>query len=133
MQNKTILWVEDDIDIIKPVIYPLLTAGFQIIGCQTYAEALTHIQDLHEYDLILLDLILPPGKSDVKGEYLGLEFLRRLRREFDIQIPVIVFSVVANAPNISEEIKSLGAIPLHKPIRPSDLKYEVFDILGIKS
>jgi CheY-like chemotaxis protein len=132
MDNKTILWIEDDIDIIKPVVKPLLDDGFHIVGCSNYAEALTHIKELHKFDLILLDLILPPGKSDAKGEYLGLEFLRRLRSEFDIQIPVIVFSVVANVA-IVKELKSFGAIPLSKPIRPSQLKNEVLNTLGIKS
>jgi CheY-like chemotaxis protein len=130
MHNKTILWIEDDIDIISSVVIPLVNDGFNIIDCRNYSEALTHIKEMSKVDLILLDLILPSGNLNVTGDYLGLEFLRRLRHEFDIHIPVIVFSVIANARGLNEELKSLGAVLLSKPIRPSQLKSEVYEILG---
>ena len=130
-ENKCIVWIEDDIDVIDPVVDPLRKSGFNILPLRNYTEAKDHLEEIRNCDLILIDLILPPGREEQENdqEYLGLKLLKFLRHE-EIQIPVIAFSVVADEPNLEEELRQLNAVPLSKPVRPSELKNEVFFILG---
>lgn len=128
---RKIAWIEDDIDVIDPVVQPLRQAGFEILEFRSYSEAIEDLRSILDCDLILLDLILPPGRLEVTGKYLGLEVLRHLRAQ-NVRIPVIIFSVVANARDVQQtEIQRLGATSISKPARPSQLKAKVFERLGI--
>jgi CheY-like chemotaxis protein len=130
MSKGKILWVEDDIELIAPLVRPLIDSGFEIVGCRNLGEALARIKEIQTFDLILLDLILPEIGQHEESDFAGLQFLRRLRSEFDVQMPVIVLSVVANKPEIAKSLKELNAIPLGKPIRPTELRNVVFEIFG---
>ena len=133
MYNK-VSWIEDDADVIYPVIEPLLKANMEIQIYRTYSDAMKNVHVISKGDLVLLDLILPLGKSlenSRDSEFLGLKLLRHLRKEVNTKIPIIVFSVIADDPDLYKELTSLGAIMLSKPIRPSELRNEVFSALGI--
>ena len=64
MMSKTIVWIEDDVDIIGPVVRPLEHAGYKIIRLRTAKEVFDNVQKLHDADLILLDMLLPDGGVD---------------------------------------------------------------------
>ena len=127
---KTIVWIEDDIDIIEPVVRPLELAGYTFVKLRTIAEALNAIDVIRQADLVLLDMILPPSQIDREfGRYPGRKLLEILRKEYGIVTPVIGLTVVTQ-PEVLEDLANLGvADVLRKPIRPSVLKQRVEDVL----
>lgn len=64
---KTIVWIEDDIDIIEPVVRPLELAGYTFVKLRTIAEALNVIEVIRQADLVLLDMIFAkPNRPRVR-------------------------------------------------------------------
>lgn len=127
---KTIVWIEDDIDIIEPVVRPLELAGYTFVRLRTIAEVLNAIDVIWQADLVLLDMILPPSQIDREfGRYPGRKLLEILRKEYGIITPVIALTVVTQ-PEVLEDLWKLGvADVLRKPIRPSVLKQRVEEVL----
>jgi len=135
LSEVTIAWVEDDIDVIYGVLKPLIKQGVTINQYHNYQDAITRVNEIRECDLILLDAILPPGASGATGSNLGIKLLRRFREEFKLEVPVIIFSIVANAQDVisTSELEELKAHSLPKGITPLELKDEVVEVLGIRS
>lgn len=128
---KTIIWIEDDYDVIQPVIYPLEKAGYTIVNQRSTKEALSDLERLRTADLILLDMFLPPGTDGLDfGSYPGLQFFRELRVVHHIDTPVVVFTVLSQA-SLLAELTALGAADIvRKPVRPSELKDRVERVLN---
>jgi CheY-like chemotaxis protein len=128
---KKIVWVEDDIPIIKSVVRPLELAGYEIISLYSVAEAEGHMEDIKSADLLLFDMISPAGSGNEGNDrYPGLRLLRHLIVDEHIHTPVIVMTVVTN-PVVLEELNNLKISDvIHKPVKPSDLKACVERILG---
>jgi DNA-binding response OmpR family regulator len=128
--SKTIVWIEDDIDIIGPVVRPLERAGFQIVRLRTAKEVFDNIQKLHEADLILLDMLLPDGGSGLElGRYTGLDIFRELVQNHDLTTPVVVLTVVARE-EVRKHLRDLGVADIiRKPVRPSELKERIEQII----
>jgi CheY-like chemotaxis protein len=123
---ETIVWIEDDYDVIQPVVYPLEKAGYRIINYRSTQEALSSLDELRSATVILLDMFLPPGTDGLDfGNYPGLQLFKELRHVHQIITPVVVFTVLSQ-PALLEELKSLGAADIvRKPVRPSELKERV--------
>ena len=130
--GKTIVWLEDDVDVIAGVVRPLEREGHRFIQLRTVAEAREHFDVLKQADLILLDMILPPGAAETTmppGTYPGKELLREIR-DAGIDTPVVVLSVVARE-DVRRELENLGvADVIRKPVLPSELKQRVDAVLG---
>jgi CheY-like chemotaxis protein len=128
--SKTIVWIEDDIDIIGPVVRPLERAGFQIVRLRTAKEVFESIQKLHEADLILLDMLLPDGGSGLElGRYTGLDIYRELVQNHDLKTPVVALTVVARE-EVRKNLRDLGVVDIiRKPVRPSELKERIEQII----
>ena len=125
-----IAWIDDDIEIIEPVVKPLKQDGHKITPIRTIGDALDAIEFLRTCDLILLDTILPPGDCDEDlGYYSGASLLRKLREEYKITTPVVIFSVVVPS-KIKEQLESLYADYVLKPALPSELKEVVDTVLA---
>ena len=126
-----IVWIDDDIEIIDPVIEPLVQDGHEIARIRSIRKALGSVDTLRSCDLILLDMILPPGGLDESmGYYSGASLLRRLREEYEVATPVVVFSVVDLA-RVEEQLAPLNvARYVRKPALPSELKEAVDAVLG---
>jgi CheY-like chemotaxis protein len=124
---KTIVWIDDDIDIINPVVRPLELAGHHFVRLQSVKEALEALERIRKADLILLDMILPPGQTDREfGRYPGLDLLRELREAHNISTPVIALTVVTRNEVLKQLREELGVRDiLHKPVRPSVLREHV--------
>ena len=129
---KTIVWIEDDTDIIDPVVRPLERAGHRFIRLHSAHEALDAIEEMRRADLILLDIIFPPaqvpqGFDQANGfnQYTGLHLLRQLRTVHGVTTPVVVLTVVIR-PELDKELETLDVADIiHKPVRPSELKRRV--------
>lgn len=130
-KNKKIAWIEDDISIIQDVIQPLLNEGYTFEYLRNVKEALEKINLLKTVDLILLDLIFPTGDDTIDfNQYPGVSLLEKLRNDFNIETPVIVFTVVTNG-QAHKRLRELGIVEIvNKPIRPSELKAIVEQVLN---
>lgn len=128
-----IAWIEDDIDVIYGVTKPLSNLGVTLNHYYNYQDAISRIDEIRSCDLILLDAILPPGASGATGSNLGIKLLKRFRDEFNLDMPVIIFSIVANAQDVinTSELQEYKAHTLPKGITPLELKNEVLEVLGI--
>lgn len=129
-----IAWIDDDIEIIDPVIQPLVRDGHEITKIRTIRDALDSAEVLRTCDLILVDMLLPAGDLDEDfGYYSGVPLLRRLREEHGVATPVIVFSVV-DPDRVREGLDPLNVAGyVRKPALPSELKTAVDAVLGAQS
>ena len=128
--SKTIVWIEDDTDIIDPVVRPLELAGHRFVRLRNDKETLEAVNRIREADLILLDMILPPGQIDREfSRYPGLDVLRELREVHGLKTPVVALTVVTRE-EILQQLRELGAVDIvRKPVRPSELKERVKRVL----
>ena len=129
-----IAWIEDDIDIIDPVVRPLVQDGHDFIRIRTIREALTSVPLIRTCDLILLDMIIPPGDTEGDyGTYSGISLLKRLREEHDVWIPVVVFSVV-DPSKVKDQLAEWNVAGyIRKPALPSELKEAVDVVLKLRA
>jgi DNA-binding response OmpR family regulator len=126
--DKTIVWIEDDTDVIDPVVRPLERAGHQVIRLHTVREGLDAMDTMRQADLILLDIALPPADTpyDTDAEtalplYAGLSFLHQLRQASDLKTPVMVFTDL-RCPQLKRTLQVLDVADIvYMPIRPSEL------------
>ncbi|MDA8387576.1 MAG: response regulator transcription factor [Nitrospiraceae bacterium] len=121
MENKGILIVEDEPDIRELIKYNLVKQGFEADIAGSGTEALEKIR-LGQYDLILLDLMLP-GID-------GIDLCRMLKSDAALSgIPVIILTAR------SEEIDMLLGLELGaddyvtKPFSPRELVARVKAVL----
>lgn len=127
---KKIVWIEDDVDIIGPVVRPLERAGFEIVRLRTAKEVFDNVAKLHEADLILLDMLLPDGGSGLElGRYTGLDIFKELLENHALKTPVVALTVVARE-EIRKNLRDLGVADIvRKPVRPSELKERIEQVL----
>jgi DNA-binding response OmpR family regulator len=128
--SKTIVWIEDDVDIIGPVVRPLERGGFQIVRLRTAKEVFDNVKQLHEADLILLDMLLPDGGSGYElGRYAGLDIFRELKHNHDLSTPVVALTVVARE-EVRKSLRDLGVADIiRKPVRPSELRERIEQVI----
>lgn len=128
---KTIVWIEDDVDIIGPVIRPLERAGYKIICLRTAKDVFDNVQKILDADLVLLDMLLPDGGLSMElGRYTGLDIFRELKMKHNLSTPVVALTVVARE-EVRNTLRELGAADIiRKPVRPSELKERIEHILN---
>ena len=88
MSYQRIVWIDDDYDVIGPVVTPLKNEGFSFTVYMSYVETEKNLMSILDADCVIVDLILPPGASlnknesqKLKGkEFLGLEIIRKLKK-----------------------------------------------------
>jgi CheY-like chemotaxis protein len=126
-----IAWIEDDEHIIGSVVLPLERAGFVVDRYTTIAEATAALAKIRSADLVLMDVIVPPGVGGGSGtRYSGVEFMRTLSKE---PFPPVVAFTVIREPAIHAQLRALGVSQiLTKPVRPSILKATVEEALALR-
>jgi CheY-like chemotaxis protein len=110
--QKSILVVEDDIDIREAIAFLLTDEGYEVACACDGNEALTYLHEGHTPALILLDIMMP-GMD-------GYAFREAQKQEPAIAgIPVILLSASCN---LAQRARSLGAAAaLEKPVRVEQL------------
>ncbi|BCN30217.1 response regulator transcription factor [Anaeromicropila herbilytica] len=83
IKNRKILVIEDDEDINRLLVHILKNSEYEPVSAYSGSEALLRLS-MEEYDLILLDLMLP----GVTGE----ELMDKIRIENGSNVPVIIIS-----------------------------------------
>jgi CheY-like chemotaxis protein len=102
---KTVLVVEDDVDIRKLVADFLEMLGYTVAACENGREALEQVAR-GVPDLILLDLMMPVMD--------GRQFSAALKRDPPTaSVPLVLMSASPEAPRVSIEIGARGC--LRKP------------------
>ena len=107
--SARILIVDDEANIRRMLGALLRAEGFEVSEAQGGNAALLHLDEIRP-DLVLVDLVMPPGP-------MGLETLGRLK-ERDPTLPIIMMSGKAQLNDAVQAIK-LGAFQfLEKPLTP---------------
>ncbi len=138
-----ILWIEDDYYIIKGLVLPLEKAGFNIDIAKSALIGYQKAREWKNYDLILLDLILPSADDDKplpdlirtwdQEEFIGLGLVKWLFATLKVEVPVILLSVIED-PISTYHLEELGVSEalLKRGLLPSQVKATVFKTLGIQ-
>jgi DNA-binding NtrC family response regulator len=111
MAEIKILWVDDEVDLLKPHIIFLENKGYSIDTRISGTEALEAIEETR-YDLIFLDENMP-GLT-------GLETLHEIK-EKQAQLPVIMITKSEEEYIMEEAIGSKIADYLIKPVNPNQI------------
>lgn len=110
--QKTVLLIEDDNFLIILMRKAIENAGYNVITA-TQGKLAIDVLNKQSADLILVDLMMP--------EMDGLEFLRWLRQEAELDTPVLVQTAMVKT-NIEEQVMSAGANALlFKPVKVPEL------------
>jgi CheY-like chemotaxis protein len=110
MSNK-ILWVDDEIDLLKPHIIFLEQKGYHVITASDGSEALDAV-DAHDLDIVFLDENMP-GLT-------GIETLERIRAKSPY-LPVVMITKSEEESIMEEAIGSNIADYLIKPVKPNQI------------
>ncbi|MBS1559775.1 MAG: bifunctional response regulator/alkaline phosphatase family protein [Bacteroidetes bacterium] len=122
MQRYTILWADDEIDLLKPHILFLQQRGYDIIPVNNGLEAVELCESKH-FDVVFLDEHMP-GMS-------GLEALTQIKNNKP-NLPVIMITKNEEERIMEEAIGAKIEDYLIKPINPSQILLAVKKILDNK-
>ena len=119
MSAIQILWVDDEIDLLRPHIIFLEQHGYQVTPCVSGADALDLLQE-QSYDLVFLDEQMP-GLS-------GLETLARIAPLYPY-LPVVMVTKSEEEHLMNEAISRQIADYLIKPVNPHQLLLSLKKVL----
>jgi len=107
---KHLLLVEDDQRLVALVRRYLEAAGYAVTVATGVAEARRHLQK-HDFDLAILDLMLPDGE--------GLDLCRELRARYEL--PTVVVSARGDGADRMLALESGADMYLPKPFEMEEL------------
>lgn len=95
--SKKILIVDDDVAILKSLVYQFKKDGFRVVEAKDGEEGL-QVALLEKPDIILLDIMMP--KKD------GMEMLAELRSqdEWAKDVPVILLTNMSDTDKVSDAV-----------------------------
>ncbi|MGB0176413.1 MAG: response regulator [Owenweeksia sp.] len=111
MDNIQILWVDDEIDLLKPHIIFLEEKGYSVDTINNGNEALEMVEEKH-YDLVFLDENMP-GLN-------GLETLQRIKT-IQSSLPVVMITKSEEESIMDDAIGSQISDYLIKPVNPKQI------------
>ena len=111
MQKHTILWADDEIDLLKPHILFLENKGYEVTPVVSGADALEKCK-AHFYDVVFLDENMP-GMS-------GLDTLSAIKLQWP-NMPVVMITKSEEENIMEQAIGSKIADYLIKPINPNQV------------
>ena len=109
--SVTILWVDDEIDLLKPHIIFLEDKGYEVFTSNNGSEALDMITD-QDFDIVFLDENMP-GLS-------GLETLTRIKN-IRPALPVVMITKSEEESIMNDAIGSNISDYLIKPVNPNQI------------
>jgi CheY-like chemotaxis protein len=120
-EKKTILIIEDDLDVLSAFVKHFRHLGYEVIIATDGMEGLKKI-DAGGYDIVITDIVMP----FVSG--VGVVTTLKEKRP---NIPVIAITGYGREPE-SAAMEKKADLVLSKPVRMSDLKTYVADFLKLK-
>ena len=106
-----ILWVDDEIDLLKPHILFLEKKNYEVTTCKSGSEAIDAL-DEHSFDIVFLDENMP-GLT-------GLETLNEIKAKQD-NLPVVMITKSEEEYIMEEAIGNKIADYLIKPVNPNQI------------
>lgn len=122
MQRYSILWADDEIDLLKPHILFLEQRGYDITPVNNGSDAVEMSEEKH-FDVVFLDEHMP-GMS-------GLEALSQIKNQRP-NLPVVMITKNEEEQIMEEAIGSKIADYLIKPLNPSQILLSIKKILENK-
>lgn len=113
-----ILLIEDNEDIIKNLTELLKEEGFAAVSGRTRSEAM-EILEQEQFDLVLLDLMLPDGS--------GYSICRYIKQEWEL--PVIMLTALGDEASVVTGFDQGADDYIAKPFRPLELISRVKNVL----
>ena len=120
--QTTILWADDEIDLLKPHLLFLKDKGYDVTPVNSGADAIEQIQE-RTYDLVFLDENMP-GLT-------GLQTLTEIKA-LRPTVPVVMITKSEEEHIMEEAIGSKIADYLIKPVNPSQILLSVKKVLDNK-
>lgn len=120
--KKRILWVDDEIDSLKPHIIFLQSRGFEVKGVMSGDDAILEVQE-QTYDLVLLDEMMP-GKDGLTT----LEEIKNVRPH----LPVVMVTKSEEESLMDEAIGQKIDDYLVKPVVPTQILSVIKRLLDSK-
>ncbi len=111
MKNLKLIWVDDEVDMLKPFVIFLETKGYKVDTVSNGADALSMIL-ANKYDLVLLDEMMP-GMD-------GLTVLKEIKK-INSYLPVVMVTKSEEEGIMEDAIASQIADYLIKPINPNQI------------
>ena len=111
MEKVRILWVDDEIDLLKPHILFLEQKGYHVDTSNNGADGLDLVKS-NEYDIVFLDEQMP-GLS-------GIETLEQMKEEYP-NLPMVMITKSEEETIMEEAIGSNIADYLIKPVNPNQI------------
>ncbi len=120
--STKILWVDDEIDLLKPHIIFLEQKGYELGTANNGGEALDMLDET-DYDIVFLDENMP-GLT-------GIETLERMKLKYPA-LPVVMITKSEEESIMEEAIGSNIADYLIKPVKPTQIILSLKKILDNK-
>ena len=111
MDKTTILWADDEIDLLKPHIMFLEQKGYEVVTANNGSDAIDNVRQRH-FDIVFLDEQMP-GIS-------GIEALEVIKREYP-NLPVVMITKSEEERIMEDAIGSNIADYLIKPVNPNQI------------
>ncbi len=111
MTNGLLLWVDDEIELLRAHILFLEKKGYEVITVSNGTDAIEQCKK-HNFDLVLLDEMMP-GLT-------GLETLQRIK-EIHPSLPVVMVTKSEEEDIMNQAIGSKIADYLIKPVNPNQI------------
>jgi DNA-binding response OmpR family regulator len=122
--SKTILIIEDEVDILNFISRVLELEGYQVLKAGDGKTGMEIVRE-HPVALVLLDLRLP-GPD-------GWSILRELKRSPEFaEIPVVVLTAIAESAQRKKTLRMGAARYLIKPLSAHSLSQTITEILHKK-
>ena len=111
MEKTTILWADDEIDLLKPHIMFLEQKGYEVVTANSGSDAIDLVRE-RPFDIVFLDEQMP-GVS-------GIEALEVIKREHP-HLPVVMITKSEEERIMEDAIGSDIADYLIKPVNPNQI------------
>ena len=111
MSNGYLLWVDDEIELLRAHIIFLQSKGYEVVAVSTGTDAIEECKQ-HKFDLVLLDEMMP-GIS-------GLETLQQIK-ELSPATPIVMVTKSEEENIMDQAIGSKIADYLIKPVNPNQI------------
>ena len=111
MNKKSLLWVDDQVELLQPHVLFLEKKGYKLDTCHNGVDAISLVKE-NDYDLVLLDENMP-GMS-------GIEVLEIIK-ENKPSLPVVMVTKSEQENIMEEAIGSKITDYLIKPVNPNQI------------
>jgi len=119
-KQKTILVIEDDPDVLAMIVKHLKHQGFNVVTAKDGMQGLKKLK-AGGYDLVITDIVMP---------YVSGTGLVTALKESKPEIPVIAITGYGEEPEAVATEKKADLV-LSKPVKMSELKKDIFRLLGL--